>query len=293
MNISQRSSALLVTLFVLNAAPAAGSDLCEKHENKLATAGLYAVCNEGKCTPILLKKDNYTELKRNKKYHLIYRTTASGIANSIIVVQFKYITGKTKIIQNNSHKTDIYLERQDIKFACIGKNKGVNNGKFPVEDIVEDKDLPSVAYGKFDRFHRGYNTTRDDEKMLMYNFHTWYLSGKDKNSCVASFWPGRREQFLFADRDKALGLFSSFIALWSANTTAIAGVEEVSRFDRLKVLISSYSKEPTKHGCISFPVDSSTESVEISLSDVELNLQSSNPRNRYMQTTWPINFTKK
>lgn len=259
---------------------AAQSDrYCTSLADHLQPNTLYrATCTDPSClTPI----SPTGMIRAQTTARFLYRTAATPIQNSLVVVQLKYV-GTTP----RGSISGVRLTRHALDFACYRRNKAHVREAIPLDPDDPTRAPPEVPYKNYDDFHR-YGFTSSDHHRTLSNFHTRYFNGEE---CVTTTDLNRRAQFLFEDRSNVAGVFRSAWRRIGGDdivTTAVAA-PEMLKYQQLHVVVSNYKKRPGLNGCFSFAVQGLGAAVEIAISDVEENVRSTDVQGRFSQRTWTI-----
>jgi hypothetical protein len=213
-------------------------------------------------------------LKKGQTYRFLYKINLNQAINSLVIVQLK----RTALLPAKDPKTpDVQLKRFGMTFACYRSQKGTASLNAWPPDVQNRTLYQSIKFQNYDQFHRYGFTAADDDKMLrrVNQFHVLYFNGR---TCVSTLESSRLPQFLIEDRQnipwRIEGIFRRLTG-WVGNVTATAA-EKAQKYDRLKILVSSYSNLPDAPGCFSFPAragNANSSNLEILISDVEQQAQ--------------------
>jgi hypothetical protein len=204
------------------------------------------------------------QLQRNRTYRFLYKTPDDEIVNSLVVIQLMQIGSTPRKVDK---PVDVQLAREALNFACRAFRQNIYRASWPA-DVDEDTRLPTVDYDKYDQFHREGYTSLAEAGFMTRDFHTQYFDG---DTCVSTLDPPRRSQFLlFARRNVETRVSSFFNRFGAKPDEAIAAPEErPQQYERLKVLLSNYQKQPHKSGCFSFNARGTGSQLQVSFSDLE------------------------
>jgi hypothetical protein len=207
-------------------------------------------------------------LKKGATHRFLYRTNATPVQNSLVVIQLKYVG-----VSPQSKASRVALSRQAINFGC---NKRSQNYVYPAIAALPEQlnSAPKVSYENYDQFYRyGYSGSEDQPTFWDFNVRR-YFNGA---TCVRTADPERAGQFLFEKRDDVAGWFRT---AWrkSGAQEAIGPAlaqpgNEILRYQDLHVYLANYQKRPDATGCFSFPLQGKGSSVEVAVSDVEENVR--------------------
>lgn len=201
-------------------------------------------------------------LKKNIAYHFLYKTQATDILNSLIVIHVKGIA-----TQPITSPTPVKLTRQRLSFACKSRTEVFSKPSYR-DQVNNDTRLREVPYDSYDLFNR-YGYAPKPISGTLIAFHTNYFNGA---ACVSTLEPSRRAEFLFTDQDDVPGfLVSTATRLGFKTAPAIAA--SINQYNYLHVIVANYKKQPETSGCVSFTAHSTDNSVQIDLSDLEEKVQ--------------------
>jgi hypothetical protein len=279
MDLRQGITGLAGLLWAIAPAAAQSDAYCAGLQELMQPNQLYlATCSSGPNCLTPVTQD--TALKDKAMHRFAYRTGATGVRNSLVVVQLKYAGTPPA-----DRVADVKLTRYPFDFACYRRSRDHVQSAIPADPENPDR-ASSVSYRSYDEFHR-YGYTNTDNRQKLSGFHTRYFNGE---RCVTTTDPDRRAQFLFERRDAVAGGFSSVWRRVAGDGTALAGVEsnDMRRYEQLHVVLSNYKKRALVNGCFSFAMRAQGGAVEIGLSDIEENVAAVDKAERYRQQTWTL-----
>jgi hypothetical protein len=233
---------------------------------------------------VLQAADGSTDqLKKAEPYNFIYKTTSEGLPNSLVIVQIKQLDAA----RTNPTPSPVRLRRYAFNFACYQGSRNAPAPQWPSAD-VRGRDLTAIPYSNYDEFHRTGATNAEQDAILRtrLGFHVRYNNGVSR-TCVSTLDPERRAQFLMEDwRNYAGHVGGFFISLGAYSTTASAqSLDDVRKYERLKVLLSNYSRGGKTEGCVGFSTKAGgpqSTHLDIVLRDIERQVQASGDTSR----TW-------
>lgn len=267
-----------VALLASSSALAQANGHCSRFQTFMTPEILYEVlCAESVSTCI---RPAALSIVKDKATPFIFKTGATPVANSLVVLQLKYV-GTTP----RSDPSNVRLMRHRLDFACYRRNRNHVRTAIPDDPDMVDR-APEVSYRGYDEFHR-YGFTGGADRDVLANFHTRYFNGE---TCVPTTDTQRRAQFLFEDRSNVAGAFQSvWRRLGGSDGRAIAAPgSEILKYQQLHVVVSNYRKRPQENGCFGFSVQGAGGAVEIAMSDIEENVRDPRDDRRFFQRKWTL-----
>jgi hypothetical protein len=262
----------------ISVAVAQPDNSCTTYNGQMSGSALYVLmaCPDNAKAQCAAPVNAGTIIQKGVNYRFLYKTRATEIQNSLVVVQLKAMAA-----QPVPEPVAIKLTRQQLNFACYTKD----NKQDPIPADADDVTAaPDVGYSIYDRFHRYGYAPRKELRVLL-SFHTSYFNG---SACVSTLEKVRRAQFLFADRSNVAGITVGLLTRFGIDTP-VAVAAEINHYDHLQVVLANYKKQPQASGCISFLGRSDGPSLEIDVSDLEEKAHASNDFDRFHPEVFTIN----
>lgn len=237
---------------------------CMRGENCLEP-----VVNSGG-TDLVQGQNGLHRLSPGQRYRFLYKTsTDSTNVNSLVAINVKQLD-----ISPRGTPSPVRLRRYPFHFACVGFRNDVSLPGWPGKE-VQGRNLPSIPYDKYDQFHR-FGFTSPEETALLKKFHVSYFNGQE---CVSTTDAIRRAQFLFTDRQDYHGPFVALAFRFGAYTASAnaQSLETIAKYERLKVLVSNYSRPANTAGCFSFTTRAGAAKsikLDVTVSDIEQQVRS-------------------
>jgi hypothetical protein len=272
------SSSLLVFVGASVAGHAAPNDAyCKRFASSMSPDTLYIANCTGDAS-CLQPVQASGQLQSKKPYRFLYSTGATGIKNSMVVVQLKHVGSSPQ-----QKPADVQLARDALNFACVGFRKNVYRQSWP-GNVDSEEALPALPYDKYDQYHRRGYTSRSEAQYLHDDFHTNYFDG---DACVSTLEPVRRGQFLLFARRDVSDRTSSLINRFGGSVgESVADDTVVKRYERFKIILTNYQKESQASGCFSFSARGDGAELEVSLADLEEKAKYGTIFDRHTLKTW-------
>ncbi len=263
MNLSTSSlNPVLASIFMsLATATAADADICDIAVKKGTEPGFYVQGNEV-CKGLSYCKTSsisQSTLDAGKRYNFFY-ISADGRKN----INHTFYVRKVYSVNNPGGR--VYLRRDKINFACVGRNN-----KLSVK-----KSWPPQGYEEIDRedyltYHVG-NRAVFAKQLLTLKFHVRYVQRKDdqrdKNICVSTDDDQRGFVFSFDKEITPEALAKKVLAGLASTKSirkAIAAKIETEK-NEIEILASDVD---AKRPCIDFSAVASGTKMSVEISDIE------------------------